>query len=161
MFILCAIYFREFEIHIGRFKSQDEPNFSVNIIEQSVVAIIPNKQIINRIIDTINDLGFDCKLIEVLPVERSINTKVTALIGGMTCSACAISIDSAVKDLPFILESGINVVTKTAKFVLEDDNGKNIAKLQEAVEDCGFDFQLLTTEKVNYTSGKQNQEVSI
>lgn len=79
----------------------------------------------------------------------------------MTCSACAISIDSAVKDLPFILESGINVVTKTAKFVLEDDNGKNIAKLQEAVEDCGFDFQLLTTEKVNYTSGKQNQEVSI
>lgn len=140
---------------LGDSKSQDEPNFSVNIIEQSVVAIIPNKQIINRIIDTINDLGFDCKLIEVLPVERSINTKVTALIGGMTCSACAISIDSAVKDLPFILESGINVVTKTAKFVLEDDNSKNIAKLQEAVEDCGFDFQLLTTEKVNYTSGKQ------
>lgn len=66
---------------LGDSKSQDEPNFSVNIIEQSVVAIIPNKQIINRIIDTINDLGFDCKLIEVLPVERSINTKVTALIG--------------------------------------------------------------------------------
>ncbi|RCK63709.1 putative copper-transporting ATPase HMA5 [Candida viswanathii] len=140
---------------LGESKSQDEPNFSVNIIEQSVVTIIPNKQIINKIIDTINDLGFECKLIEVLPVERSINTKVTALIGGMTCSACAISIDSAIKNLPFVLESGINVVTKTAQFVLEDDHGKNIAKLQEAIEDCGFEFQLLTTEKVNYTSGKK------
>ena len=43
-------------------------------------------------------MGFDCKLIEVLPVQRSVNTKVTALIGGMTCAACANSIDSAVKN---------------------------------------------------------------
>ena len=45
-----------------------------------------NKQIINKIVDAINDMGFDCKLIEVLPVQRSVNTKVTALIGGMTCA---------------------------------------------------------------------------
>ena len=142
-------------------QNEDEPNFSVNVIQQSVVVIIPNKQIINKIVDAINDMGFDCKLIEVLPVQRSVNTKVTALIGGMTCAACANSIDSAVKELPFILESGINVVTKAAQFVLEDDGGLNIAKLKETIEDCGFDFELLSTEKVNYTSGKQNQDLSI
>lgn len=140
---------------LGESKNEDEPNFSVNVIQQSVVVIIPNKQIINKIVDAINDMGFDCKLIEVLPVQRSVNTKVTALIGGMTCAACANSIDSAVKELPFILESGINVVTKAAQFVLEDDGGLNIAKLKETIEDCGFDFELLSTEKVNYTSGKQ------
>lgn len=134
----------------------DESKFNVNLLQKSIVAIIPNKQLINQIINTVSDLGFECKLVEVLPVQRSINTKVTALIGGMTCAACANSINAAVKDLPFVLESGINVVTKSAQFVLEDDNAhKNLDKLQEAVEDCGFDFELLTTEKINYTSGKQ------
>ncbi|KAI3403007.2 hypothetical protein KGF56_004260 [Candida oxycetoniae] len=134
----------------------EENCFSVNLLQSSVVAIIPNKQLINQIIDSINDLGFECKLIEVLPVQRSINTKITALIGGMTCAACANSINAAVKELPFILECGINVVTKNAQFVLEDDNRhQNLKKLQETVEDCGFDFEILTNEKINYTSSKQ------
>lgn len=109
-----------------------------------------------------NDLGFECKLIEVLPVHRSINTRITALIGGMTCAACANSIEAAVKNLPFVLESGINVVTKNAQFVLEDDtHHENLQKLKEAVEDCGFDFEVVTNEKINFTSAKQNQEQSI
>ncbi|KAI5954526.1 hypothetical protein KGF54_002301 [Candida jiufengensis] len=135
----------------------DEPNFSINLLKQSIVAIIPNKQLINQIIDRVDDLGFDCKLIEVLPVQRSINTKITALIGGMTCAACANSIEAAVKELPFVLESGINVVTKNAQFILEDDNQhENIAKLGQTVEDCGFDFEIIKNEKINFTSGKQN-----
>ncbi|CAK9436901.1 uncharacterized protein LODBEIA_P14230 [Lodderomyces beijingensis] len=133
-----------------------EPNYSVNLLQQSVVAIIPNKQLINQIIAGINDLGFECKLVEVLPVQRSINTKITALIGGMTCASCANSIYAAVKELPFVLESGINVVTKNAQFVLADDNAhENLKLLQTAVEDCGFDFEVVANEKINYTSGKQ------
>ncbi|EGW32408.1 copper resistance-associated P-type ATPase [Spathaspora passalidarum NRRL Y-27907] len=132
----------------------DEPNFSVNLIQQSVVAIIPNKQVVNKIIDGINDLGFDCSLVEVLPVQRTINTRVTAIISGMTCAACVNSIESVVNQLPFILESGVNLVTKTGQFVLQDDDGSNIKKLQETVEDCGFDFSLVKQEKINYTSSK-------
>lgn len=136
--------------------SMGDANYSVNLLQQSVVAIIKNKQLINQIIDRVNDLGFECKLIEVLPVHRSINTRITALIGGMTCAACANSIEAAVKSLPFVLESGINVVTKNAQFVLEDDtHHENLQKLKEAVEDCGFDFEVVTNEKINFTSAKQ------
>ncbi|KAI5968314.1 hypothetical protein CANMA_002530 [Candida margitis] len=138
----------------------EEPNFSVNLLQQAIVAIIKNKQLINQIIDRVNDLGFECKLIEVLPVHRSINTKITALIGGMTCAACANSIEAAVKSLPFILESGINVVTKNAQFVLEDDaRHENLQKLKEAVEDCGFDFEVITNEKINYTSARKKPRI--
>ena len=49
------------------------------------------------------------------------------------------------------------MVTKAAQFVLEDDGGLNIAKLKETIEDCGFDFELLSTEKVNYTSGNKTK----
>ncbi|CAD1808266.1 heavy metal translocating P-type ATPase family protein [Candida parapsilosis] len=134
----------------------NEPNFSVNLLQQSVVVIIKNKQLINQIIDRVNDSGFECKLIEVLPVHRSINTRITALIKDMTCSACANSIEAAVKNLPFILDSGINVVTKNAQFVLEDDaRHGNLQKLKDTVEDCGFGFEIITNEKINFTSAKQ------
>ncbi|KAG7663025.1 uncharacterized protein J8A68_003452 [[Candida] subhashii] len=137
--------------------STDEPNFSVDLIQQSIVAIIPNKQLINKIIDTVGDLGFECKLIEVLPVHRSINTRVTAIIGGITCAACANSIQSAVNELPFVLECGVNVVTKTAQFVLEDtaEDSSHLDQLKEMIENCGFDFTILKNEKINYTSRKK------
>ncbi|CAI5757388.1 unnamed protein product [Candida verbasci] len=130
-----------------------EFNYSINLLQQSLVAIIPNKQIINKVIDEVNDLGFECKLIEVLPIETSITTKVTGLIEGMTCSACATSIYNSLQDLPFILESGINIMTKTGTFVIENES--QIPKLQEAIEDCGFEFKLVSNEKINYLSSKK------
>ncbi|KAG2733693.1 hypothetical protein G9P44_003218 [Scheffersomyces stipitis] len=136
----------------------EEPNFSVDLIQQSAVIIIPNKQIINKVVDSINDIGFECRLLEVLPVQRSINTKVTAIISGITCVACANSIQSAVKELPFVLDSGINTVTKTGQFVLEEspsDKVNHLAKLKETIEDCGFDFEVVSKDKINYTSSRK------
>lgn len=128
-------------------------NYSVNLIQHSCVVIIPNKLLINTIIKRIDELGFDCRLVEVLPVQRTINTKVTAVVGGITCAACASSIDAVVKELPFVLESGVNVVTKTAMFVLEDSH--NLDELNEAIEDAGFTLQVVSVEKINYTSSKK------
>ncbi|KAK6463768.1 copper-transporting P1-type ATPase [Scheffersomyces coipomensis] len=136
-------------------KPPEEQSYAVNLINKTAVVIMPNKQLINRIVDAINDIGFECKLLEVLPVERSINTKATAIISGMTCVACANSIQAAVNELPFVLDSGINVVTKSAQFVLEDEDQKNLAKLKETIEDCGFDYELVKCEKINYTSSKK------
>lgn len=133
-------------------------NFSVNLLLHTAVVIIPNKQIINGLIDAISDSGFECRLLEVLPVERSVNLRITAIIGGITCAACATSILSAVNDLPFVLECGINVVSKTGQFVMEeptDTDNKNLQKLQETIEDCGFDFELVSSTKINYTLAKK------
>lgn len=135
----------------------DEPLFSVNLLQHSAVVLVPNKQIVNKVILVIEEAGFSAQLIEVLPIQRSINQKVTALIGGITCAACVEAVLSAVSDLPFILDSGINAVTKSAQFVLEggeDGSNSHIEKLKEAVEDCGFDFELVKVEKINFTSGK-------
>lgn len=128
-------------------------DYSVNLMQHTAVVIIPNKQLINTIIEHIDETGFECKLIEVLPVERSVNTKITAVIGGITCAACATAIESTVHELPFVLESGVNVVTKTANFVLDGEDG-NADKLKEAIEDIGYDFEVLLVEKINYASSK-------
>lgn len=145
--------------NISTKNAEGEANYSVNLIQHSAVVIIPNKHTINSIVNAVEDSGFECRLVEVLPVQRSINLKVTAIIGGITCAACANSIQSAVKDLSFVLENGINVVTKSGTFVMEDsidESEDNLAKLKETVEDCGFDFEVVSVDKINYTSGKKS-----
>lgn len=132
-----------------------EPNFSVNLMQHTGVVIIPNKQIVNKIVDSVSDTGFECKVLEILPVERTINTKVTAAIGGITCSACATSIQSAVNDLSFIFDCSVNIVTKSAKFLMED-SPENMETLKQTVEDCGFDFTVLSKDEINYTHGKKS-----
>lgn len=138
-------------------KQKDEdPLFSVNLPLHSAVIVVPNKQIVNKVTDAVNDAGFTCQLLEVLPVQRSINQKVTAVIGGITCAACVNAILSAVGELPFVLDSGINSVTKSGQFVLEgSEDDTNLEKLKQTVEDCGFDFELVRKERINFISGKK------
>lgn len=143
----------------------EDPLYSVDLLQHSAVVLIPNKQLVNKIIDAVNDAGFTCQLVEVLPVIRSINQKATAVIGGMTCAACVNAILSAVSELPFVLDSGINLVTKSGQFVLEssdDGSDANLEKLKETIEDCGFDFELIKKEKINFTSSKkQSRNINI
>lgn len=137
--------------------SGEDPLFSVNLLQHSAIVLVPNKQLVNKIIQAVVDAGFTAQLLEVLSIQRSVNEKVTAVIGGITCAACVNSVVSAVNELPFILDSGVNAVTKSGQFVLEnsgDGTGENIKKLKQTVEDCGFDFELVKQEKINYTSGK-------
>lgn len=138
-------------------QSPDNPLFSVNLLQHCAIALVPNKQLVNKIVNAVEDSGFACQLLEILPVERSINQKVTAIIGGISCASCVNSIVTAVNELPFVLDSGINLVTKSGQFVLESsENDSNLKKLQETVEDCGFDFELVKNEKINFTSGKKS-----
>lgn len=127
---------------------------TVSLLLHTAVVILPNKHLINKIIDGIDAAGFECRLVEALPVERSINTKIVAAIGGITCSACAGSIQNAVKNLNFVLDCDVNVISKTGTFVLLAE-GSNLEKLQETIEDIGYDYEELSNEPVNYTSSKK------
>lgn len=138
---------------LGANLSKESP-FSVNLVQHSATVVVPSKQLVNTIVNAVLDAGFECKVLEILPVKRSATTKITAAIGGITCSACANSIQSAVDELPFVYESAINTVTKSGVFVL-DDSGNNIDTLKTAVEDCGFDFDILETTQINYATGKK------
>lgn len=139
-------------------KNPDDQSHSVNLEQNTAVVIVPSKHMINKIVDIVKEAGFECKLVEMLPVERSVNLKVLATIGGMTCAACSNTIYEAMKGLPFVLDAGINVVTKTGQFVMEDTvNGPDeyLAVLKETIEDRGYDFEVLKVDKINFALGKK------
>lgn len=132
-----------------------QPEFSVDLLRQSAIVVLPNKQVVNSILHAIEDAGFSAQLVELLPIQRSISRKITAIIGGITCAACVNSVVSAVNDLPFVLDCGVNAVTKLGQFVLESlDAARNLDLLRSTIEDCGFDFELVSDDKINFSSAK-------
>lgn len=132
-----------------------DPICSVDLIKSSAVAIIPNKQVANIIIQEVKEAGYSATLVEVLPVERETRFRVQAAIGGMTCASCASSISTAVQSLPFLEEHSISVVSKSGVFILDSDDQDTISKLKSAVEDCGFDFEVIDISEISHASTKK------
>lgn len=95
----------------------DEAKCSVDPVSNTALAIIPNKQVANTIITNVRDSGYSATLVELLPVERETKYRVNAAIGGISCAACASSINSAVSGLSFVVESAISVVSKSGIFI--------------------------------------------
>lgn len=128
---------------------------SVDAINHTAVAIIPNKQVANSIIQAIKDSGYSAILVEVLPVERETRYRISAAIGGITCAACASSISNAVADLDFLVEHAISVVSKSGVFILDSNDEQKVQQLKDTVEDCGFDFEVISITKINHASTKK------
>lgn len=131
------------------------PNQNYEVSQNSATVIIENKQLINQIIHTLDGIGFECLLVDVVPIQMSMNIQVNAVIGGISCAACGVAIQAAIRDLPFLLESGVNIVSKTGKFILEESTdglSKNLDALRTAIEDAGFDLEVVKTERINHAA---------
>lgn len=140
----------------------EENKVSVDIMSNTAIVIIPNKQLANNIISAVKETGYTANLVEILPVSREVKYRVNAAIGGITCAACASSITNAVSELPFIVESAISVVSKSGVFIVDDNDNKKLNELKEAVENCGFDFEIVDIQQINHAMiKKQSRTINL
>lgn len=58
-------------------------------------------------------------------------------VEGMTCASCAQSVEKAIKKLPGVTESNVNLATEKVK-VVYDEGVVSVQDIQEAVEDAGY-----------------------
>lgn len=164
---------------------------SVDLMQHSAAVVVAHRGDADAAVAAIGDMGFDARLLEVLPLYPAKRVRIDALIGGITCAACATLIQLAVGELPFVLDVGINVVTKMATFVVEAEGpgadaagagqllptlapgqpavapgqpplgSRAVAAVRQAVEECGFEFTLLREEEVHYTLETASREVTL
>ncbi|PRQ17724.1 putative cu(2+)-exporting ATPase [Rosa chinensis] len=76
---------------------------------------------------------------------RGSEVKALFSVVGMTCAACAGSVEKAVKRLPGIQEAAVDVLNNTA-LVLYYPSFVNEDKICEAIEDAGFEAKLIKLE---------------
>ncbi|KAK7406141.1 hypothetical protein VNO78_07760 [Psophocarpus tetragonolobus] len=76
---------------------------------------------------------------------ESSETKVVLSVLGMTCAACAGSVEKAVKRLPGIQQAVVDVLNNKAQ-VLYSPQTVNEERIREAIEDAGFEAKVIEEE---------------
>ncbi|XP_024526247.1 probable copper-transporting ATPase HMA5 [Selaginella moellendorffii] len=119
-------------------------------IKEAAVAVIQEKaQVVfhpafvdvETIREAIVDAGFDAALLED-PVEQS-TTVCRLRVRGMTCTSCSGSIEAALRKIQGVKTAVVALATEQAE-ILHDPRVVSCAKLMEAVEDVGFEAELIS-----------------
>ena len=114
---------------------------TVNLLTNSATLIYHGpKSNIDKVVEQIEDIGFEAALDEVNPVvQPSTSTAYLAEIAitGMTCGSCVGSVTRAIEELPFVNNVSVNLLSHSGKVEFEGED--NVNAIVEKVEDIGFD----------------------
>lgn len=122
--------------------------FAVDLMTKSGMAVVSDKRLVNKIQEAVTEVGYDCEVVEVIPLGSGGNSdedkfKVVASIGGMTCASCVNAVLAQVQQLPFVHESNVDLLGHSGVFVITEPK-VNVPKLKEAVEDAGYEFEVVS-----------------
>ena len=82
--------------------------------------------------------------------------RVTLSVGGMTCSACSTAVTNTLSELPGVTNVCVSLISNSAALVIDDK--VHADSIVNAVEDCGFEVQIVKTESLSLPAGGKPQE---
>jgi Cu+-exporting ATPase len=86
----------------------------------------------------------DEQLEVVTPVENAPLLVATVSIEGMTCSSCVGNVTKTLQGIPGVERADVSLIGHSASVHFRDDENESLAeRLVEAVEDAGYDAQLM------------------
>lgn len=152
-------------------------SFSISLLaERAVLEHDPNIISAEKVVETIEDTGFDAEVIEskasqTAPVKRKRRRNgkkndllytMTIAIEGMTCGACTSAVEGGFKDLPGLVQFNISLLAERA-VIVHDPAKLSAAQIVEIIEDRGFDAQVLSSQEegLQATSASANVQLKI
>lgn len=134
---------------------------SLSWVVSSNVALLSNSAIVTftgqekrtkNLIETIEDLGYEANLENVELVKsaedkQSRNSwKARYSIKGMTCTSCVNQVTEAIKELPFVRSTNVNLLL--ASMEVEVEGKDKLSLITETVEGLGYEAQLEETKEI-------------
>lgn len=122
---------------------------SVSLItEEAKIVYDKLKVTSNTLLETIENCGFDAKLIKshnsAANGPTTMNTTVE--IQGMTCGACLASITEAVENLPGVKQVSISLLTSNGSII--HSSSVSPTEIKETIENCGFDATISSSKSI-------------
>ncbi|EXJ87674.1 hypothetical protein A1O1_04598 [Capronia coronata CBS 617.96] len=109
------------------------------------------KETCDKIVETIDDLGYEATLEDVTNLSRKDSStksakeyKILLSIGGMTCGSCVGTITRGLEELLFVRSADIDLVGNRGVVYFEDEH--NLDALLEKVDDLGYDCAVVKVE---------------
>ncbi|KIW53171.1 hypothetical protein PV05_08763 [Exophiala xenobiotica] len=128
----------------------------VNLMTNNArVVFLGNKHNSERIVEAIEDVGYEAFIDDVAPLVRDKTTstteseehKVTLSIEGMVCGSCVGTITRGVKELPFVRSVNVDLVGNRGDIVFEDKH--NLDAILQKIDDLGYDATVMKLEPTN------------
>ncbi|GCE99581.1 hypothetical protein ZYGM_002668 [Zygosaccharomyces mellis] len=104
----------------------------------------------NKVVETIEDCGFECSIIEE---NNSAQSEALITVQGMTCGSCVSSVTEQVSKLTGVQSVVVSLVTEECRVVF-DANRISIRQIIEAIDDCGFDASTSNVQQISLASGE-------
>lgn len=133
-------------------------SFSISLLsERAVVEHDPSLLTADAIAETIEDTGFDAKVLDSKPADavqkrrvrrrssgrlKSTTTKIA--IEGMTCGACTSAVESGFAGVEGVISFNISLLAERA-VITHDITKLPVDKIVEIVEDRGFDARVVSS----------------
>ncbi|CEP24627.1 CCC2 [Cyberlindnera jadinii] len=93
--------------------------------------------------EEIEDCGFDAEIVSTGGTPRDDAVVTIISVKGMTCGACTSSVTSVLNEIPDVISADVSLVTEQAS--VKHLRSLDPLKLCEAIEDCGFESEVLET----------------
>ncbi len=87
--------------------------------------------------------------------NKSKDSKITLPVTGMSCAACAVSVESTLKSQEGVKDAGVNFANQTV-WVDFDSSQVTLSKLQQAIQSIGYD---LIIDEENATEKQQEAQL--
>ncbi|KAJ5625783.1 hypothetical protein N7510_002092 [Penicillium lagena] len=114
---------------------------AVNLLTNSAtVRYIGPRENIDKVIEHIEDIGFEASLSEANPVPKDELSKgyvIEIAITGMTCGSCVGTISRGLEELPYTRDVSVNLLSHSAR--VEFEGRENVDEIVEKIEDMGYD----------------------
>ncbi|RHZ57362.1 hypothetical protein CDV55_100866 [Aspergillus turcosus] len=118
---------------------------TVNLLTNSATLVYTGPRTnIDRIVDLIEDIGYEVSVDEVERVVATAPSPPAYLaeiaIGGMTCGSCSAAITRGLEELPFVTEVSVNLMAHSGR--VQFVGRENVDAILEKIDDLGYDASL-------------------
>lgn len=116
----------------------------INLVSHSATVIYRGTAAdAQKVVDTIEDCGYGGEITKVEPLNVASLKAVLSIIG-MTCGSCVSTVTNGLKDIEGVRSVNVSLVGNSA--TLSVTNEQVVAKVQEEIEDMGFECSLASLE---------------
>ncbi|MEI6527291.1 MAG: cation transporter, partial [Planctomycetota bacterium] len=81
------------------------------------------------------------------PMVESQSKTVDFEVRGMSCAACVLRVERAIKNIPEVSDATVNLATERAWVQLQSSQNDVIAKVQEAIEQAGYSVSRISADE--------------
>lgn len=141
---------------------------NVSLLANSALVQFSEKSRTDELVEAIEELGYDAsvesvnyrttKVDETRTGQKNV-WRATYSIGGMTCASCVTTISNALKELSYVQEADVTLLSNTGVVVFEGK--EHLDQIRSVIEDVGYEAQIDSVEEVGAGAKNERRTVAV